>query len=41
VIVPGHANADVDRVRAQGPDFLIVTKKGSAGDYAREHDPRR
>ena len=40
VIAPGHDNAEVDRVKAQGPDFLIVTKKGSAGDFARKHDPR-
>ena len=41
VVVPGHENPDVDRVRAEGPGFLVVTKKGPAGDFAREHDPRR
>ena len=41
VVIPGHENPDVDRVRSEGPDFLVVTKEGSAGDLARQHDPRR
>ena len=40
VVVPGHDSPDVDRVKAVRPDFLIVIKAGSAGDFAREHDPR-
>lgn len=40
VVVPGHENPDVDRVETEGPGFLVVTKKGPGGEFAREHDPR-
>ena len=40
IVVPGHENPDVDRVEAEGHNFLVVTKKGVAGEFAREHDPR-
>jgi hypothetical protein len=40
VVVPGHENLDVDHIQREQPAFLIVTKQGSAGEFAREHDPR-
>jgi hypothetical protein len=40
VVVPGHESPDVDRVEREEPKFLLVTKQGAAGRFAREHDPR-
>src|ERR1700751_1739639 len=39
-VVPGHENAEVERVVERFPDYLIVAKVGAAGEYSDETDPR-
>ena len=39
-VVPGHENAEIERVVERFPDYSIVAKFGEAGEYADETDPR-
>ena len=39
-VVPGHENAEVERIVERFPGYLIVAKIGVAGEYADLTDPR-
>jgi hypothetical protein len=40
-VVPGHENAEIERVVERFPGYLIVAKVGDAGRYADRTDPRQ
>jgi hypothetical protein len=39
-VAPGHVVADVESVVEEGSGWLVVAKRGEAGDVARDDDPR-
>lgn len=40
IVVAGHEQPYVEAVVARGPSYLIVEKRGEAGDVAEAEDPR-
>jgi hypothetical protein len=40
VVAPGHELLDVETVIEARPGYLIVEKRGQAGEAAERHDPR-
>jgi hypothetical protein len=41
LLEPGHERADVEEVLEENERFVLVRKRGEAGDVAAESDPRR
>ena len=39
-VLPGHEDTRIEGVLEQCHGFLVVEKKGEAGELAIEHDPR-
>lgn len=39
-VAPGHERRDVETVVAEGERYLVVEKRGEAGEVARATDPR-
>jgi|SRR5581483_10608958 len=39
-VAPGHVDTEVDRVVEERSGYLVVEKKGDAGDVAEAQDPR-
>jgi hypothetical protein len=40
VMSPGHENPDVETVVERWPGYVVVEKRGEAGEAAEESDPR-
>lgn len=40
VLAPGHELPEVETVVATGPGYLVVEKRGEAGEVAEDTDPR-
>ena len=40
LLVPGHERAEVEDVVGGGEDWVVVRKRGEAGEIASEADPR-
>jgi hypothetical protein len=39
-VAPGHEQRDVESIVSEGERYLVVEKRGDAGEAARESDPR-
>jgi hypothetical protein len=39
-VAPGHERTDIETVVEARPGYIVVEKRGSAGDVARGDDPR-
>ena len=39
-VAPGHEQRDVESIVSEGERYLVVEKRGHAGEVARQNDPR-